>query len=347
MLNSNFMRNILFHRSWWLSLAFIISSATLVLALRDVDLCRSFTIVQHANPGLLALAGIVFSGSYVVRALRWYMLLENECNMKPRVVFWATTIGYLYNSLLPARAGDVIRALAVSYWTGVSKSFVLASVFVERIAEVTGIALVSLLVLSVTEGAPDWINMAARLMTILSGVGIAILFLVPDVGKRIGRSLSITPVHHPRCERVIQTFQQVLRGFRTLRDAMQVARLAVVTMMIWFLETWFTILIAQALGLPIGGAIGLLLLCALSLASVVPSTPGSIGVFQFVAVTMLTPFGFSPDDAIAYIVMFQLVQYLMVMIWGGFGLWRLAASGLSLRRLREETTTIRQEVDHD
>ncbi len=188
------MRNILFHRSWWLLLTFIISLSTLVLALRDVDLCRSFTIVQHANLGLLALAGIVFSGSYAVRALRWYMLLENECNTKPQVVFWSTTIGYLYNSLLPARAGDIIRALAVSYWTGVSESFVLASVFVERIVEITGIALVSLLVLSITERAPDWINMTARLMTILSGVGIAILFLVPDVGKRIGRNLSTIPV---------------------------------------------------------------------------------------------------------------------------------------------------------
>jgi len=346
MLNSNFMRNILFHRFWWPSLTFIISSSTLVLALRDVDLYRSFTIAQRADPGLLALAGMLFSGSYAVRALRWYMLLENERGMKPQIVFWATTIGYLYNSLLPLRAGDVIRALAVSYWAGVSKSFVLASVFVERIAEVTGIALISLLALAVTEKAPSWVNVSARLITILAGIGIAILFLVPDVGRRVGRSLSTIPVHHSYRKRVLQIFQQVLRGFRTSRDALQIARLAAATVMIWLLETWFTVLIAQALGLPIGIAVGLLLLCALSLASVVPSTPGSIGVFQFVAVTMLTPFGFSPDDAIAYIVMFQLVQYLMVMMWGGLGLWRLTASGLSLRRLREETTTIRQ-IGHD
>ena len=54
----------------------------------------------------------------------------------------------------------------------------------------------------------------------------------------------------------------------------------------------------------------------------VPSTPGYVGVYQFVAVSILTPFGLSKTDAIAYILLFQAMNYLMVLLWGGIGLWQ-------------------------
>lgn len=75
-----------------------------------------------------------------------------------------------------------------------------------------------------------------------------------------------------------------------------------------------------------------------------PSTPGHVGIFQLVAVTLLVPFGLTADEAIAYIVVFQLVQYTMAALWGGLGIWHLGVSGLSLHRLRKETAAV-QHID--
>ena len=47
--------------------------------------------------------------------------------------------------------------------------------------------------------------------------------------------------------------------------------------------------------------VAFLLIAGLGLGSALPSTPGYVGIYQFVAVTVLTPFGFSRTDAIAYI----------------------------------------------
>jgi hypothetical protein len=41
-----------------------------------------------------------------------------------------------------------------------------------------------------------------------------------------------------------------------------------------------------------------------------------VGIYQFVAVTVLTPFGFSRTDAIAYILLAQAVQYVDITFWG-------------------------------
>jgi uncharacterized membrane protein YbhN (UPF0104 family) len=58
--------------------------------------------------------------------------------------------------------------------------------------------------------------------------------------------------------------------------------------------------------------VALLLLAGLGLGSALPSTPGYIGIYQFVAVTVLTPFGFSRSDALAYILVAQFFNYLVV-----------------------------------
>ena len=57
-----------------------------------------------------------------------------------------------------------------------------------------------------------------------------------------------------------------------------------------------------------------LLLTGIGLGSSLPSTPGYLGVYQFVAMTVLTPFGFSRDAALAYILVAQALGYAVILI---------------------------------
>src|SRR6476660_2086728 len=69
-------------------------------------------------------------------------------------------------------------------------------------------------------------------------------------------------------------------------------------------------------------AAAFLLLAGLGLGSALPSTPGYVGIYQFVAVSVLAPFGFSKNNAIAYIMVAQALCYVVIGVWGGIGLWR-------------------------
>ena len=64
----------------------------------------------------------------------------------------------------------------------------------------------------------------------------------------------------------------------------------------------------------------------MGLGSALPSTPGYVGIYQFVAVTVLTPFGFSRTDAIAYILVAQALGYVVIGIWGSIGLLKYRRS---------------------
>ena len=80
------------------------------------------------------------------------------------------------------------------------------------------------------------------------------------------------------------------------------------TVLIWCLDALGTVIVGAALGFRIPIAVAFLLIAGLGLGSALPSTPGYVGIYQFVAVTVLTPFGFSRTDAIAYILVAQAVD---------------------------------------
>ncbi len=79
---------------------------------------------------------------------------------------------------------------------------------------------------------------------------------------------------------------------------------------------------AKALGLSMALPVAFLLVAGMGLGSALPSTPGYVGIYQFVAVSVLTPFGFTRTDAIAYILLMQALSYLMIGAWGALGFWQ-------------------------
>jgi uncharacterized membrane protein YbhN (UPF0104 family) len=97
------------------------------------------------------------------------------------------------------------------------------------------------------------------------------------------------------------------------------------TVFVWFIDTIMAVQVGQALGLSLSMAESILLLAALGLSSAIPSTPGYIGIYQFVAVLVMTRYGYSRHEALTYILAFQAVSYLAALLYGLIGMWRLNA----------------------
>src|ERR1041385_2561051 len=85
-------------------------AAGLVLVFfRNVDLRNVATEILRAQPGWLAISlGTTFV-SLVIRSLRWQYLLEPLGHASFSNAFRATAVGFAASSILPARAGEVIR----------------------------------------------------------------------------------------------------------------------------------------------------------------------------------------------------------------------------------------------
>src|SRR5207249_252244 len=100
--------------AWLIGLA--LSAALLVWVLYKIDPRKVWTYAEHANGWLLFVTVVLATLTFPVRTIRWRLILRDAKGERfPITPLWhATTIGFMANNLLPARAGEVARAYVAS-----------------------------------------------------------------------------------------------------------------------------------------------------------------------------------------------------------------------------------------
>ena len=317
-------------RAYWAA-ALAFAGVLLWYSLRGTDWPRVGQILLAARWRYLALAITISTLSLALRALRWRVLLNAKGSVPAGTAFWATAAGYFGNNFLPARAGELVRIWMIRSQGGLPASYVLATALSERVADAVTLVAVAAAVLMGLPAKPSWLAQAARPLALagLAGlIAIAVLPRLESPGRRIIQRLPLAGA--PR-ERLSAIFESALNGVRAFHDWRRLARFVVFTALIWFLDAAGTVAGARALDIGISLPIAFLLIAGLGLGSALPSTPGYVGIYQFVAVSVLTPFGFSRTASIAYILCAQALTWALVGFWGSIGLWRgrKAAGSLS------------------
>jgi glycosyltransferase 2 family protein len=308
---------------WLLILTLVLAIGLLYLALRKVNWNELLVILAHGNPGYLALAAVILSVSCLARGLRWRVLLSAEKTLPVLTVFWATMTGYLGNAYLPARAGEVIRSVLIGQKGGISKSFALATALTERIMDAIILVTVSALALATLPTLPPGMAQALKGMTVIGIVGMVVIFIAPRMSAIVETLINGLPIAAGVREKMSGIALNFLSGAGALQHWGRLAQFLLYSVAIWSLDTLNGLVVARAFGLSLNPTQVFILLSALGIASAVPSTPGFVGVYQFVAVTVLVPFGLSEAQAVAFIIAFQGVMYVVVTFWGLIGLWKL------------------------
>jgi uncharacterized protein (TIRG00374 family) len=319
---------------WSWSLSILVSGVLLYYSLRGIQWKDVWRIIATAQWRYIAAAAGIMSFSFLVRAIRWRILLNAEAWFSVATVFWANMAGYLGNNFLPARAGEVIRSLLISNRSALSKTYVLTTALSERLMDVIALVLWSSLVLLGVDPKPRWMADLSRTMAIVAGAGAAAIIVLPHTGTLVETVLRRIPMPAGIQNRLLGFAEQILLGLRAFHDWRRLAGFICLTVVVWVADAFGAMVGARGLGLTIPFPVALLLLTGLGLGSALPSTPGYVGVYQFVAVSVLVPFGISRDGALAYILVAQVLGYAVVTAFGLPGLYILQGSG-SLRKLTQ------------
>ncbi len=303
-------------------LAVLLAGALLYYSLRGIEWRRVWILIAGANPAWIALGCGLSAGALFLRAMRWRILLRAEGDVGISAAFWATAAGYFGNNFLPARAGELVRTLMISSRSGLSKTYVLTTALSERVADAIALVVISALVLLTLPAPPGWLAHAAKPFAVLGLCGVLAIAVLPRV-ERLGRTiLERLPIPHALRARLMVMLEHILRGIRAFHDKWRLLGFLGLTIAIWCTDAVGMAIGAKALGLSMALPVAFLLVAGMGLGSALPSTPGYIGIYQFVAVTVLTPFGFTRTDAIAYMLLAQGLSYVMVAGWGALGFWQ-------------------------
>ena len=297
--------------SWMLSLP--LAAVLLYLSLRGVDWKGVWQTIFAARWGFLAAGCGCSCVSFFLRSLRWRILLNAEGRLSVGTVFSATMAGYLGNSFLPARAGELVRTLAIGARSSLSKTYILTTALSERLMDAIALVLWSSLILLGTEAKPRWMVDLSRTTALVAGAGALAIALLPHM--------------EGLCRNRLPRFAgQVLLGVRAFHNVGRLLGFTALTVAIWMTDAFGVMLGAYGLHLHFSFTVAMLLLTGLGLGSALPSTPGYVGIYQFVAVTVLTPFGIGRDAALAYILVAQASAYVVTLALGLPSLYWATAS---------------------
>ena len=136
-------------------LGIAITLVCLALAVYGVNFAELQKALAGANYALIVPALLLWLVGYIARTLRWRAILAGSPVGSLTGLFGVLMVGFATNNLLPARLGEFARAYLLRRRTGLRKTFVLASIFLERIFD--GLALVAVTdrVVSQPDGTVD------------------------------------------------------------------------------------------------------------------------------------------------------------------------------------------------
>jgi uncharacterized protein (TIRG00374 family) len=324
-------------------IALALAAILLYFSLRDVDFNAVLAAFGQARVEYLVVAALALAASYFMRALRWRTLLSADRPIAPLTAYWGVWVGYLGNSLLPARAGELLRSVMIGRKTGINVGFALATTLTERIIDAGILVLMALIAISTLETAPETLIAGARVGAVIAFVGIAFVLIAPRLERQLRAILAWIlgklPIPAGIGVKLDAFLARFLTGMRALINVRRAALFALFAAAAWSIDVAVAAFVGRAFDMPLTVTQILLLLASLGLASAAPSTPGYLGIYQAVARAVLVPLGYSENLAIAFIFAFQFVSYLTVIGFGVIGIWRLNVGGARIADLLKTENT--------
>src|SRR5690349_11759752 len=112
-----------------------LAAGLLALFLRNVDVWTVAASIARARPAWLALSLASMFVNLAIRSLRWQFLLEPLGHASFFSSFRATAVGFAASTVLPARAGEVIRPYFLARHEHMSATGAFATIVLERLLD--------------------------------------------------------------------------------------------------------------------------------------------------------------------------------------------------------------------
>lgn len=281
----------------------VIAVALLTWLLMRQDLSALQKALLKAQLGWLVLAEVVRVLQHYLKAQRWGFAVHQVVQEdRPTHLFSATMIGFLGNLFFPARLGELLRVqIFQKNNPTISRSLALTCSLLAQMFDL--MLLLVLLMVGIylgQEGRLQYGTVAAvlgGLFGMLLMLHLAHRFFAP-LERLLHRILAWFP---SRLEEVLKgVIREVHQALGLLHQGRNLLVILLWTMLIWSLELVVIALAMRAFGFQLNPGMLALMTAGLSLAFLLPLTPGALGAHQMVAIWILARYSFTKETAMAF-----------------------------------------------
>ncbi len=333
---------------------FACTAGLLAAFLWNANLADVWHEVRAAQPWLLLLS-LAFQGvTYTLRAVRWRVLLEPVGTVRFGNALRATVIGFAANTLLPARAGEVLRPYLLARREGLRATAAFATIIVERFLDLAMVVLLfGVFVLAADaatlEADPKLfaaVRAAGRAAAALAVAVLVVFAVLAGHPERLGaltdRLTRALPARIGNA--LVHAVKTFAEGLAVMRRPALVLQALALSVPVWLSIAATIWLVARAFHITMPPT-GTFLVVALLTVGVAVPTPGAVGGFHYAFRLATTVFYGVPNErAVGAAIVLHAISFFPVAI---VGLLVMAREGLSLGGLRRMAERGGEAVDAD
>ena len=298
----------------------VISLVAILLIIHFVDLNLFIAAIRSANYWLILASLFISLAWLMVRGIVWRTLLRERASY--RDVFWTLTEGYLLNTVLPFRLGEVGRAFLLGRKAGLGFMDVLSTIIIERVLDIAFSAVILLSAVPFVVGAAG-AGRIAILIGALVAVGLVALYLLARNRAWALALFQRLSARWPKLQKQGgELLDSLFSGLAILTDGWLFVRCLLWMTLNWAMAILQFLLLLMAFFPQARLLWSLFGLGAVAFSNAIPSLPGAVGTYEGGLVAALTILSGDQSTALAAALTSHLTGIILTGLLGAYALSR-------------------------
>jgi hypothetical protein len=341
----------------------LISALTLYLAFRNVPADQLLSYLGTINYWWIVPMCFIVVLTFILRALRWKVILKGVCEVSFWQSFHPTMIGFMMNCVLPGRVGELARPVLLKRDRGIPVTTGLSTIAAERVFDLISLIAMFILFFSTlsgnigTGGTYLGVHLDGQILkSIVTGMirlGIVLaLFIalltidrsrnvIKQIIEGLGRWLTraMPALKHP-IDRLfnlaLAIIDNIAVGLSLVRNPVHLAYCAGLTVAIWALTALsYRVFALGCPGIHLSLSAFTTVMVIICFVIALPSVPGFWGLWEAGGVFALSIFGVAEKDALGFILVNHASQIFPVI---GMGLISALITSVNILKLSHTGT---------
>src|SRR5439155_12232965 len=267
----------------WLSIVFglALSAFFLWIAFRRVELADVLASFRLADFRWLLVTPLLATALNLVRSEIWRLLLRKRVGVSD--AFWAYSIGFLVNNVMPLRLGEAARIGVLARKRHLPLVEVATAAGIERVLDMLSVVLIFAIALPLTTGTLGMQHAAvvAGVTTTIVIAGIIVVVLFGEALESVVEA-AITLVAPRHADMFVRRWRELHGALAVMRRPSIAIPATAGALVVWGLTVVLQWTVLRAFQPSAGMLDAALLVGVVSIAGAIPAAPGAIGTYQWV-----------------------------------------------------------------
>lgn len=298
-----------------------ITGLFLYLILADLDTDQVIQAFSNVPVWAVLLAIASLAVGYNLRVVRWWWMLRGlEPDLRASDCAWPLLVSVSVNNVLPFRAGDALRVVGFREQLRSPAMRVLGTLVIERLLDL--MALMTFFFAGLLY-VPDGVFSALFIETAvwISAITVVLLIVLLFFSQALRRGLhalvsALNLQGNGIVDAVLSQLDHVFEILASLSSKALVARMMLISLLVWLFEGGVFLVVALALTSELPTIAPLFALATGTLATLLPSSPGYFGTFDYFAMQGVIAFGMAAPLATAFALTVHFILWLPLTVAG-------------------------------